>query len=78
MLSDGSPKFSDHVVNMMAIPIARKQAAASKGATGPKEKVSTSRFPNNPERIATRPFPRKTALENVSESHCWSKFLCAY
>lgn len=59
----------------MAIPIARKHAAASKGATGPRLRVSTSRFPNNPEIIATRPFPRNIALEKVSESHCRSKFL---
>ena len=55
---------------MMAIPMARKHAAASNGATGPRLRVSTSILPNNPEMIATRPFPRNIALENVSESHC--------
>lgn len=56
----------------MAIPTERKQAAASKGATGPRLMVSTSRFPNNPETIATRPFPRNIAFENVSDNHCCS------
>lgn len=54
----------------MAIPMARKQEAASKGDTGPRFNVSTRKFPNKPDRMATRPFPRNIALENVIESHC--------
>ena len=55
---------------MMAIPIARKHEAASKGATGPRANVSTRTFPNSPDTIATRPFPRNIAFENVNDSHC--------
>ena len=73
LFSEGSPKFSVHDDKMMAIPIARRHAAASKGATAPNPNVSTSRFPNNPERIATRPFPRNMAFEKVIDSHCCSK-----
>lgn len=60
----------------MAIPIARKHAAASKGATGPRDRLSTNTFPNNPARIATRPLPRNIAFENVIDNHCCSKPLC--
>lgn len=56
----------------MAIPIARKHAAASKGATGPRLTLSTRKLPNSPEMIATRPFPRNMALEKVKDSHCCS------
>lgn len=70
LFSEGSPKFSVHEDSMMAIPIARKHEAASKGATGPRANVSTSTFPNSPDKIATRPFPRNIALENVNDSHC--------
>ena len=70
LFSEGSPKFSDHEDSMMAIPIARKHEAASKGATGPRANVSTSTFPNSPDKIATRPFPRNIAFENVNDSHC--------
>lgn len=58
------------------MPIARKHAAASKGATGPRASESTSRFPNKPETIATRPLPRNIAFENVIDNHCCSKPLC--
>ena len=54
----------------MATPIARKHEAASKGATSPRANVSTSTFPNSPDKIATRPFPRNIAFENVNDSHC--------
>jgi hypothetical protein len=57
---------------MMAMPIARKHAAASKGATGPKPRLSASRFANSPAMMAIRPFPRNIALEKVMESHCGS------
>lgn len=57
---------------MMAIPIARKHEAASKGDTGPRLNVSTRRFPNRPAQMATRPFPRNIAFENVNDSHCAS------
>lgn len=73
LFSDVSPKFSDQDDNMMAIPTARKQAAASKGATAPRDRVSTSTFPKSPEIIATRPFPRNIAFANVNDSHCCSK-----
>ena len=55
---------------MTIIPIVRKPAAASKGATGPRANVSTRTFPNSPENMATRPFPRNIAFENVNDSHC--------
>jgi len=61
---------------MIAMPIARKQAAASNGATGPKPKFSARRFANSPDIMAIKPFPRKMALENVMDSHCGSKSLC--
>lgn len=61
---------------MIAIPIVRKQAAASNGETGPNPKLSASIFANNPETMATRPFPRKIALEKVNDNHCASKPLC--
>jgi hypothetical protein len=61
---------------MIAMPIARKQAAASKGATGPKPRFSARRFANRPDTMAIKPFPRKMALENVMDSHCGSKPLC--
>ena len=61
---------------MMAIPMARKHEAASKGATGPNANVPTSRFPNKPAKMATSPFPRNTAFENVNDSHCCSKPPC--
>lgn len=61
---------------MIAIPMARKQAAASKGDTGPRFNESTRKFPNNPAIMATRPFPTNIALEKVSESHWESKPLC--
>jgi hypothetical protein len=57
---------------MIAMPIARKHAAASKGATGPKPKLSASRFANRPAIIAISPFPRNIALENVIDNHCGS------
>lgn len=76
LLSEESPKFSPQVVNMIIIPTASKQDAASNGATGPNPKVSTSRFPNNPDKMATRPFPRNIALEKVTESHCCSNPFC--
>ena len=60
----------------MVIPMARKHAATSKGATGPRDRLSTSTFPNNPVRIATRPLPRKIAFENVIDNHCCLKPLC--
>ena len=60
------------------MPIARKHEAASKGATGPSPSVSTSKFPNNPDKMATKPLPKNIALENVTESHCCSKPLCKY
>jgi hypothetical protein len=61
---------------MIAMPIARKHAAASNGATGPKPKFSARRFANSPDTMAIKPFPRKMALENVMDSHCGSKPLC--
>lgn len=61
---------------MIAMPIARKHAAASNGATGPKPKFSARRFANSPDTMAIKPFPRKMALENVMVSHCGSKPLC--
>ena len=61
---------------MIAMPIARKHAAASNGATGPKPKFSARRFANSPDIMAIKPFPRKMALENVMDSHCGSKSLC--
>ena len=63
---------------MMAIPIARKIEAASKGATGPMANEPTKRFPNKPAIIATNPFPRNIAFENVIDSHCCSKPLYKY
>jgi hypothetical protein len=45
----------------MAMPMARKHAAASNGATGPNAKAPTSTFPNNPETMATKPLPRNIA-----------------
>lgn len=76
LFSDGSPKFSVHDDKIMAIPRARKQAAASKGATGPRAKESTSTFPKSPDKMAIRPLPRNIAFENVIDSHCCSKPLC--
>jgi hypothetical protein len=61
---------------MIAMPIARKHAAASKGDTGPKPKFSASRFANSPDTMAIKPFPRNIAFENVMDSHCGSKPLC--
>lgn len=61
---------------MIAMPIARKHAAASNGATGPKPKFSARRFANSPDIMAIKPFPRKMALENVMDNHCGSKPLC--
>lgn len=58
------------------MPIARKHAAASKGATGPKPRLSASKLAKRPETMATRPLPRNMALENVNDSHCGSKALC--
>ena len=71
--SELSPKFSDHVVTMMAPPISITTAAASKGATGPKAKVSTSRWADSPATMAMRPLPKSTALEKVGPSHPPSK-----
>ncbi|KAJ0940278.1 hypothetical protein HanRHA438_Chr02g0081581 [Helianthus annuus] len=58
---------------MIAMPMARKMEAASKGATGPIANEPTNRFPNKPATIATSPFPRNIAFENVIDSHCCSK-----
>ena len=58
---------------MMAIPMARKIEAASNGATGPMANEPTKRFPNKPAKMATSPFLRNIALENVIDSHCCSK-----
>lgn len=51
----------------MAILIARKHEAASEGETAPKSNVLTKRFPNKPAKMATKPFPRNIALENVNK-----------
>jgi len=61
---------------MIAIPIARKQAAASNGATGPKPMLSARKFAKSPATMATRPLPRKMALENVMDNHCGSNPFC--
>lgn len=63
---------------MIAMPIARKHAAASKGETGPKPRVSARALAKSPDRIATSPFPRNMALEKVSDSHCASNPLCSH
>lgn len=61
---------------MMAMPMARKHAAASNGATGPNPRLSASKFANSPAIIATSPLPRNMAFEKVKDSHCGSKPLC--
>jgi len=58
------------------MPIARKHAAASKGDTGPKPKLSANKFANKPAIMAMRPLPRNIAFEKVKDSHCASKPLC--
>ncbi|GJV24131.1 hypothetical protein Tco_1376826 [Tanacetum coccineum] len=58
---------------MTTIPIARKIEAASNGVTGHIANEPTNIFPNKPANMATRPFPRNTALEKVMDSHCCSK-----
>lgn len=58
---------------MRAMPTANRDEAASKGATGPRDKLDTRKLATSPAKMATSPFPRKIALEKVRESHCASK-----
>ena len=48
---NGSQDLPGLLAKAMATPIARKHEAASKGATSPRANVSTSTFPNSPDKI---------------------------
>jgi hypothetical protein len=61
---------------MMPMPIAKTHDAASKGATGPRLKLPTSVLATSPAKMATSPFPKKMAFENVKDNHWASNPLC--
>ena len=57
---------------MTIIPNTNTHEAASKGDTGPRDRVSAKKFATNPATMAISPFPKNTAFEKVKDNHCAS------